>query len=485
MPRSSPPTVLRPWQVVCLLLAVACTRAVLAGSAPLDPDALIELRYAGNLAAGSGLTFNPGAGWEELPVTASFGYVLLLAAGGPLGLSPLRGALGANLAFDLASAALILALWRASPLRAALGVLLFALLPSPAQASVGASAAPALGAAALLATWAVARGRLVIAGLACALATSLRPEATWLLLALAPSARSRPGGLRRLLVPAALALSGYVAALVLLWRVPLAEAPLLGLRAAEGGTLLSAGAATLGRALAPDPVALACLPLALLGAPRLLRERDPAAPFVVFALALLATLLFARPEPAAAPLVVVQLACGLAAASGLEALWLRFAGRARARLSGAVPAAVALVVALAALGARSSEDRITSRVYRPLAVWAEESGFAADHHRLLTTRVGPVGFFAGGVVLDAAGQLWPREARRLETLDAIADLRPEYLLLRTAGPQLESLREREDLARAYYPIQRFSVEGETELEPALEQLSELPTEDWLLFRHRF
>ncbi len=49
---------------------------------------------------------------------------------------------------------------------------------------------------------------------------------------------------------------------------------------------------------------------------------------------------------------------------------------------------------------------------------------------------------------------------------------------------MQVLRGRDDLSRDYYPIRRFSLLGETELDPALADLGENGEPDYLLFRRR-
>ncbi len=68
--------------------------------------------------------------------------------------------------------------------------------------------------------------------------------------------------------------------------------------------------------------------------------------------------------------------------------------------------------------------------------------------------------------------------------ERLSRLAPEYLLLHARRSELRMLRDRDDLSRQYYPIRRFSLLGETDLEPALADLGEDVQSDYLLFRRR-
>ncbi len=132
---------------------------------------------------------------------------------------------------------------------------------------------------------------------------------------------------------------------------------------------------------------------------------------------------------------------------------------------------------LGVLGQSADRDALAERVWRPLRNWSREVRQAEGPHHLLASELGTAGWFVGGVVLDA-GREPAVVARRLGEREA------EFVLLRARPPEILGLRSSGDLARSYYPIERFSVEGWTDLEPDLADLSEGGAADYLLFRRR-
>ena len=69
-------------------------------------------------------------------------------------------------------------------------------------------------------------------------------------------------------------------------------------------------------------------------------------------------------------------------------------------------------------------------------------------------------------------------------MDLALEVLPDYLFVTAVRRRIRALRERDAVARAYYPICRFSVRGETELEPELEDLPEGWVQDYIVFRRR-
>jgi hypothetical protein len=113
-----------------LLLAAIVLAYVLASTlilwdlTPVD-DAFITYRYSHHLAAGEGLTFNPG---ERVEGYSSLSWALVLAAGDALGL--LLPALSKLLGIGLGAATLLLVAGRGSPFRLLAAGLLAAWLPA-------------------------------------------------------------------------------------------------------------------------------------------------------------------------------------------------------------------------------------------------------------------------------------------------------------------------------------------------------------------
>jgi len=119
-----------------------------------------------------------------------------------------------------------------------------------------------------------------------------------------------------------------------------------------------------------------------------------------------------------------------------------------------------------------------------MAAWSEEAELRARGATLLSTEIGAVGWYTGGVVVGSSGLGGPGWHSTAGMIESLLRLNPEYLMLHARRSELRDLRARDDLSRHYYPIRRFSLAGETDLEPALADLSEDAQSDFLLFRRR-
>ena len=116
--------------------------------------------------------------------------------------------------------------------------------------------------------------------------------------------------------------------------------------------------------------------------------------------------------------------------------------------------------------------------------WAGHGHYEKALVVVLEAEIGVVGWFAGGVVVGSGGLGGPQLESRGGITERLLRLQPEYLMLHAKRSELRMLRARDDLSRQYYPIRRFSLLGETDLEPALADLSEDCQSDYLLFRRR-
>lgn len=466
---------------LAVLAVAAAARALAAGAVPIEDEAFVTFRYAANLAAGDGLVFNPGAAWEPVLGIASPGYAVALAALACLGLHGPGPALALNLVLDVASVALVMALLAARPVRALAAGLGVALLPELVGPSMAGVAAPLACALALGAAAAAHRGRFAAAGVLVGLGLTVRPEVALLLPGLALATRGRSERLLALLAPAAVLGALYLGTLRLVYGSPV-PAPVAA-SVAGGAPFGEAVALVVRGALCPTPFHLPLAVLGVAGAVGLVRGREPLAPLVgAAALAVLLWLVVgARLSAAAHLLPLVALVAG--AAHALAPL-VRGLGR---RAPALVPALACLVaaagLAFGRAGLPEAGPALREQVWEPMAAWADEAQLARGEETLLASSAGAIGWFGGGIVLDLAGLTWSRRwhAGLVERLVSTA---PEYLLLRARRDELAALRSVDRFSRAYYPIRRFSVSGETELEPELAELAEGDVSDYLLFRRR-
>lgn len=438
-----------------LLLLLLVARVPLArGVVPLE-GTFVGARLAAHAAAGAGPVFNPVPGDPQLahPVESPLRLALVTSAA-LAGLSPLGASLGLALAAELAAALLLLTLLADRPRAAAAAVALLAATPALGQVTAGGGTGP-LALLCVLAACAAARAPSgLVTGLFAGLAAAAAPEAAlvlpgiWLV---------RRGEASRMASEALgfLAVVG-VAAWVLLrvngdWR----PAPLLVGAPVWGPALPNVGWV--------GPLLLAGLLLVRRGA-----GLSTLAPLLVVAgvgvlpwLALGASL---DARAAYLPLAGAAVVAGV----GLDTLLARLGGPLRM-------AAATAAVTLGALSLPRAGAVLQARVWEPLARWADENQVGGA--RLLASDPGFAGWYT-----DAVVQACNPDPQGL--VGQLITLQPKYLLLRAERSPVAALRSHGDLARAWYPIERFSVGGATALEPELGTLPARASGDYLLYLRR-
>ena len=469
------------WELLALLALLCLCRLLAISDVPLYDDAFITYRYALNLARGAGLVYNPGAAWEPVLGTTTPAYAVLLAGCARLGLDPALASRGINLLCDGASALLIVRLLERRRAAVLLALILFAALPHIARISAGGMEAPLLLVLALGATVSARERRLAAAGLCAAIACTVRPEAVllaaWLVVV---HGRSRHGFLR-LATP--IVLVGVLSAGALEWVYgsPIPES----VRAkadSHMGLRLARMAETLRQAFYPSLWMLPALPLVLLGWWTSLRRAAPTAVFLAFALSMTAAYLASGAKTWGWYHYVPLTAWALGFALGAQGLLDRSPALA-VRLHASGPrwvGACALCVALFGLAfASQRQDRITQEVYAPMRAWCERVTASGKPASILASDIGAVGYFADTLILDSAGLVWP-DAQRHSEVELIRDHHPDYILMVVEQSRLAPFLA--DPVRAdYKPIARFNAKGLTALEPALAEVPDVWTQDYLVW----
>lgn len=471
--------------IAWLTLVVIACRVVQAHSFPLYDDAFITYRYAENFAAGAGLVYNVGAPWEPVLGTTTPLYALLLGLVVKLGASVENASLAFNLASDALIAALIARSLAARPFAAAMAVLAFAALPDCGRISTGGMEPPMFVAFALSAAYAAARNRLALAGWMASLACLTRPEGVLIVAAVtALHVRSRRDALQ-FFVPIALVGSISVAWLTSVYGSPIAQS----VRAKAGrhglGPDSGRSLATLVQAFAPQMLLQALAPLTLLGFVRAWRERSLVLSFVVFGACLPLAYLAAGAKTWGwyyyAPLTATCVGLGLGldlARARTGQFGERLSRVAVAPLSVGAPA-LASAVALRCL----APDRVTPRVYEPLAALLGKLDLERNQHRLLASDIGAVGYFSRGCILDSEGLVWPPAREYADQAQAVAGERPEYVMV-VVNQRRMSAWLAHPVSADYAPIARFSAAGATALDPGLERLPHSWAQDYLVYQRR-
>ena len=437
-----------------LLLLLAARIPLARGVAPLE-GTFVGARLAAHAAAGAGPVFNPALGDPQLahPVESPLRLALVTRAA-LVGLPPLGAALGLALAAELAAALLLLALLAERPRAAGAAVVLLAATPALGHVTAGGGVGP-LALLCVLAACACARARSgVVTGLFAGLAAAAAPEAALVLPGIWLARRGEPARM----LPEALAFLAVVAVaawtLVRItgdWR----PAPLLVDAPRWGPALPNVGAAA--------PLLLTGLLLVRRGS-----GIGPVGPLLVVAGVAALPWLVLGPslDGRAAYLSLAGLA--VAAGVGFDGLLMRTNGWVRA-------VAAATVVALGAITLPRADADLHARIWEPLAAWAEENEAGGAY--MLASEPGFAGWYTEAVVQGCNPDPQGLVAQ-------LVTLQPKYLLLRAERDPGAALRSHGDLARAWYPIERFSVDGATALEPELAALPERAAGDYLLFLRR-
>ncbi len=478
---------------VLLALLLAC-RALALWAVPIYDDAFITFRYAHNWASGAGLVYNPGEPWEPVLGTTTLGYTGLLAFFARLGGDPTWVAPVFNLLCDLASGWLLLELCDRRRIVGGVALAGFAALPQLSRISAGGMESPLFALLALGAALAFERRRWRWAGACAALDCLVRPEAVLLaaLLVVCSWRVREPGATRRILVP--IVLVGAVSMLALLATfgdiVPQSVHAKLALDAgADWRVSLGRAVMILQQSFCPHPSLLLVLPLVAWGAWLGLRRTPGLRILSLFALAIVASYLATRPHVWGWYFFVPLVGWCVWLGMGCEALAARLhARRGERALPGGtenvLPIAAGLCFAAFALAAIVRRAPVRERVYQPLQRWARATSRLQPHARILASDIGAIGWAWEGTVLDSEGLTWPQAFLFRLPNRMIRELEPEYLLIVAERPRLEHFYGDPEVRERYVPIARFSVDGASELEPALDQLSPLWKQDYLLYRRR-
>lgn len=485
-------------QVAFLLAAVVACRVFAVRACPTYDDAFITYRYAANLAAGNGLVFNAGAPWEPVLGTTTLLYSLVMAAFARVGLDLVTASLCFNVACDVVTALLLLRLLRGRPVAATGAVLLFAALPELARISVGGMESPLFLACALGACAALDARRHALSGALVAATCLVRPEGVLLaaiLFVAAWRAKSDGGGERRELVRfvAPIAVVGIVAvaALTAVYGSPVPQS-VTAKSAMQGPDAAAEKMARLWTILrqsfAPRTAYLALVPFALVGVVRALRAGGATRHLSLFALAITASYLAARPHTWGWYYYVPLAGWTLWVALGVESAW-DFVARRAPALSRAVDAyapqaASVAIAAAAAWAATKLASPIQSRVYEPLWAWAERTSAAEPSARILASDIGAIGHRWKGTVLDSEGLTWPEALVHRFPSVMMRAVRPEYLMVVAERPRLRHLQQSPDAIEHYEPIARFNATGRTDLVLAPEDVPMDWSQDYLIFRRR-
>lgn len=460
------------WELLAFVAAVVLGRYLALGAGQPSASGWVDLRYAQNLAAGRGLVFTPGAAWEPSGGATAPGFVGFVASVSIWFGGCLEAARSIGVLADGLSALLLASLLGHRPWAARASLMLFALLPlCMAEPSLG-SSGPVSLVLVLAALVAYGAQALPLAAGFAGLATLLRPELALLAPCLAVLGRGR---MRLLMLVPSLAALGlfYFGQGVLFgggtWTAPAARMQLSGAGWLErwSGLARSAMGGLPGLLLAP---------LAVYGLYRCLQigERTCLC-LVLFCIGFVSVGTLSALAPTDGGLHVLRVGWLLMGGIGIEGL-LRERRLQRVRL-GLAPGVCAVALLLGVTGPKVEASLPDQEA---LLAWAQEVGL---HNRSLFTLDGAaLAYLSDGRVIAAQGGAWPLYQSHAVREAWLRNTQPDYLLLEVARDGIGWVYGEEDLARAYYPVRRFSRDGSKDRNPDLRHLPLRAPDDLLLFK---
>jgi len=475
-----------------LIVALLAARAIATLILPVYDDAFITYRYARNLAGGQGFVYHPRE-WVLGATCPAFGVLAALFY--RLGLQLPSAIVTLNILCDAAILALTCRILASrSAAQGALTALLFgfffAISPILARICVGGMEMNLFLLGSLGAILLFHRGAKIPAIALAALCYFLRPEGVLLVVilsALELFSTRRLLALRLPLVAAAI----WVPLLLLIHRFYghiLPQSVTAKSHAVNRSVLGTAKSLII-----PDAVCLLLLPLTLWGMVAFLREKSVREAGFLRTLLLwygayLCAYLLARPQIwswYAEPIQFVQIVFAALGAADLIARWplLRksfFRQSAPPLWMGLAPGVLAVAFWLLVLG-KSGPSGTTRYVYAPLQRWGQSA--AIRRSSILAEDIGAVGFYSNAYIYDTAGLVWPA-ALRYKSLDAIIKAhRPDYLFLNADRDTLKMMAGA-GLNGTYQPVERFSINGETNPQLDAKRLPTTWKQDYVLFKRR-
>ena len=477
------------FEIAALLVTVVVCRFLVTKSCAVYDDAFITWRYARHMAEGLGLVFNPGESWEPVLGTTTPLFGVLLAGCSRLGLGIPESSLGISILADGVTAVLLALLLRRDRVAAVVTLVGFAAFPPLARIAVGGMEVSLFCMLGVLASYLHGRGKLLGAGTAAALCTCVRPEGVLLILVLGLENLRQPRRLARMLVPSLAIGLVYAGVLTAFYHTPIPQS--ITAKIQQHPANWSRWKRILQHAFLPHPACWPLLPVTLIGLFRALRVGGALRTLSLFALAMTLAYLAKRPNTWGWYYFVPLTAWVLWFGIGLQLLrdWgpesVRRATHRFQRTAGTTFVAL-IVVSAVVVVTRMWPSQVPERVYRPLQRWAAETSQRYPDAKILASDIGAISHAWNGTVLDSVGLTWPAAVELYggSQNQAIADVRPEYLLLSVERRYLAPFLEDSALLALYDPLRRFSVADEQDLHPSLDAMPEQWVQDYLLYRRK-
>jgi hypothetical protein len=417
------------------------------------------------------MVFNPGAPWEPVLGTTTPLYALILSGWVKLGFGVITASIAFNLLCEAVSALLIIHLLGRRALASIVAIAAFAAIPDIARIAVGGMEPPLLLALALGAIWCAQTGRATASGTLAALCCLVRPEALFLVIALAWFHHRERAKLVRFAAP--IALIGLVAVAILcrVYGQPLPQSVVAKARHSERLGRLSRVSEILAQAFGPTLPMRLFVPIAALGYLRGLLGGSRLRPLFAMAIAMVGAYCLVGTKTWGWYYYIALVTWVIALGLGSESIAERFGALRPLNREGPapralVPAMAIVAIALMAYVTGGHPDRITPNVYRPLEQWAKEAKLAERGVRVLASDIGAVGFYSQARILDSEGLVWPEALPyNHDQVKILREYLPEYVVWVVTNVRLGRFLADPEIAGKYRAIQRFNENDDHDLTP--------------------
>ena len=469
--------------VVTLILARIIGSLVL----PIYDDAFITYRYARNLASGHGFVYQAGE-WVLGATCPAFG--VLVSFFSILGLKMPTAVVVMNIVCDALTLVLMWKILVSHNQRnaAILFGFFFALSPILTRVCVGGMEMNLFLLLCLSAIWLFHRGFQIPAVILASACYFLRPEGVLLAAIFCGLELFSTRQLRALRLPL-ISLAILIPPLLLIHHFYghiLPQSVMAKSHVVNRSVLTTAQSL-----LVPDALGYLLLPLAIWGAISFFRganwrQNSVFRTLFLWFCAYLAAYLVARPHVWSWYAEPIQFVQTLFAALGLAHLGAILAAR-KTSDSQKSPLVPALVLGVLAIGfwsgllLKSGPSATTRRVYRPLEAWS--AAHLSAQSTLLAEDIGAIGYYSNARIYDAAGLIWPPALDYDSTEAMIRDRQPDYLLLNADRQRMEMM-QKSGFNALYRPLQRFSVDNQTQMQPDPALYSAVWKQDYILFGRR-
>jgi hypothetical protein len=129
------------------------------------------------------------------------------------------------------------------------------------------------------------------------------------------------------------------------------------------------------------------------------------------------------------------------------------------------------------------ESPVENDIYRPMAEYGKQEEFKGKS--IMASDIGIVGYaFPDSYIIDTEGLVSPKVVFSDSYKTKILKFDPDYISVIAIRKNIELFKNDSILSASYIPIRRFSIQGEKELYPNPEHLTDGWAQDYILFKKK-